>query len=134
MKRLILLILAVVGTASSGFGATIVVHGGSGASEITRDEVKNIFLGKSTRWQGSAVKLAVLDSGDAESAYPELTGKSASQFESYWKRLVFTGRGIMPKTFSSDADLLAYVAETPGAVGFIVGSEVIDGVVALRQK
>jgi hypothetical protein len=32
---------------------------------------------------------------------------------------VFTGKGSMPKSFASDAEILKYVAKTPGAIGYV---------------
>jgi hypothetical protein len=33
--------------------------------------------------------------------------------------VVFTGQGAMPKTFDSESALIEYVADTPGAVGYV---------------
>ena len=35
------------------------------------------------------------------------------------KQAVFTGRGIPPQGFDDEAELAAYVAATPGAVGYV---------------
>jgi hypothetical protein len=47
------------------------------------------------------------------------TQKTPSQFKSYWKKLVFTGKGSAPKSFHTDAEVIRYVAETPGAISYI---------------
>lgn len=54
------------------------------------------------------------------------TQRSADQFDKYWKKLVFTGKGSAPATAKSDAEVLAYVAAHPGAVGYVTKSAVTD--------
>ena len=44
---------------------------------------------------------------------------NASAFNNHWRRLAMTGGGTSPKTFDKEEDLRKFVAETPGAIGFI---------------
>jgi ABC-type phosphate transport system substrate-binding protein len=46
-------------------------------------------------------------------------GKSDAALETYYRSLVFTGKGSMPKSFASEADVVAYVAKTKGAIGYV---------------
>ena len=41
------------------------------------------------------------------------------KFITYWKQMVFTGRGIPPKSFVGEKEILKFIAETPGAIGYI---------------
>ena len=41
------------------------------------------------------------------------------QFSIYWKRLIFTGKGTPPTSFASDEKVVAFVARTPGAIGYV---------------
>jgi TonB family protein len=45
---------------------------------------------------------------------------------------VFTGRGSTPKETASDADTVAYVARTKGAIGYVSGGASTEGVKILR--
>jgi hypothetical protein len=55
---------------------------------------------------------------------------NASAFNNHWRRLAMTGGGTAPKTFEKEEDLRKFVAETPGAIGF-VDSANTDASVAL---
>jgi len=55
-------------------------------------------------------------------------GKSDQALRNYFKTLVFTGKGSMPKSFPSDAEIIKYVAKTPGAIGYVSASTDAAGV------
>jgi hypothetical protein len=44
---------------------------------------------------------------------------NASAFNNHWRRLAMTGGGTAPKFFEKEEDLRKFVAETPGAIGFV---------------
>ncbi len=64
----------------------------------------------------------------------EYVKKSASSFKSFWKKLVFTGRGKMPKSVADDKAMVAYVASKPGAIGYVSATADITGVKKLEVK
>ena len=46
-------------------------------------------------------------------------GKSSSQFQRYFRTLVFTGKGSIPKSFDSEEAVVGFVTGTDGAIGYI---------------
>jgi hypothetical protein len=42
-----------------------------------------------------------------------------SAVENYWQQLLFSGRGAPPAIKASDAEVVAFVTATPGAVGYV---------------
>jgi TonB family protein len=46
-------------------------------------------------------------------------GKSDDDLQTYYRTLVFTGKGSMPKELGSDAEVVAYVIRTKGAIGYV---------------
>ena len=76
--------------------------------------------------------ICALQSGNVHKAFlKKYVGKSASQFRNHWKRLEFTGKGKPPKWFSSE-EKLEYVAEKPGAIGYVSRDRVTEKVVKLK--
>jgi ABC-type phosphate transport system substrate-binding protein len=101
--------------------AVVIANGDVTASSLGADDIKKIFLGKKTTWDnGNKIVLVVQDrtaTGDAFlKAYVK---KTASQYDNYWKKQVFTGKGKAPQSFSSDKEIADYVAQTPGAIGYV---------------
>ncbi|WP_051283852.1 substrate-binding domain-containing protein [Desulforegula conservatrix] len=90
-------------------------------SQLTKDEVKAIFLGEKTKWSNdSKVSFVVLKTPeDQEKFMKDYVGKSPSQFNNFWKQQVFTGKGKMPEAFDDVKALLDYVAKTDGAIAYI---------------
>lgn len=108
-----------------------------GADEaLTGDSLKSILLGNKTKWDGGGlIKLAVLTSGPVhDKVVQDNTQRSADQFDKYWKKLVFTGKGFMPMQAADEAALVDYVAKTPGALGYVSASAVSDRVKVIPVK
>lgn len=106
------------------------------ASAISGDELKQIFLGaKSTTDDGSKAEPVIEKDGSAHEEFvKKYLGKTASALDSYYKRLLFTGQGAMPKSFSSDAEVAAYVARTKGAIGYVSAGTSTPGVKVLEVR
>lgn len=92
-------------------------------SALSARELTDIFLGrKRTLADGKRIQLAILVSGPEHSAFlKERVGKSEQQFRRHWRNLVFSGQGVMPKTFRTQAELMEYVSSREGAIGYIAG-------------
>jgi len=88
---------------------------------LTPEEVKNIFIGQKKIW-GNDLRVQVTllkDYKPFDEFSKNYIGKSPNQFENWWKNMVFTGKGTMPKVFDNEADVLNFIAKTPGAIGYI---------------
>ena len=88
---------------------------------LSKFEVKNIFLGKHISWDDNKeIIFVVLNQKEPFKIFlKKIIHKSPSQYESYWRHMVFTGKGVFPKTFTSEAQLIDYVAKTDGAIGYL---------------
>ncbi len=88
---------------------------------LSKADVKEIFLGDKVSWgNGQEIKFVTLKKSPTHMEFTKkYTRKSESQFLRYWKKQVFTGKGSMPKSFDSDGDMVKFVANTDGAVGYI---------------
>jgi len=114
----------------------IIANPSVGASSVTADELKGVFLAtKTSLSDGSHVEPVLEKDGPAQEAFlKEFVGKTDSAFETYYRSLVFTGKASMPKVTASDADMVAYVAKTKGAIGYVSASAPTAGVKTLEVK
>lgn len=135
MKRLVLLAFFALGlvAAASAQGVSFIVNPQGADAALTADDLKAVLLGNKIKWNGGGViKLAVLTSGPAhDKVMQDHAQRSADQFDKYWKKLVFTGKGVMPHQAADEAAIVDYVAKTPGAVGYVSTSSVSDRVKVL---
>jgi len=99
----------------------VVANAGVPGGVVSRDDLKAIFLGEKTSWgNGAPVRIVVLEEGPAHKAFvQDVLGKTPAQFDSFWKKLVFSGKAGAPKSFADPAALAAYVAKEPGAIGYV---------------
>lgn len=99
----------------------VIANPSVGVTSVSAEELKGVFLGtKSSLSDGSHVEPVLLKSGAVHEAFlKEYVGKSDSALETYYRSLVFTGKGSMPKTLATDAEVVAYVEKTKGAIGYV---------------
>jgi ABC-type phosphate transport system substrate-binding protein len=57
--------------------------------------------------------------------------KNTQQFQTGWKKLVFTGKASMPEQVNNDDDVVALVAKTPGSIGLVDKTKAKDSVKAI---
>jgi ABC-type phosphate transport system substrate-binding protein len=91
---------------------------------LNRNDVKKIYLGRKTRWDGGEkITFAALKGGQAHELFLKLyVGKTPFQFANHWKKKAFTGKGKVPKSFSTPEELIEYIDQTHGAIGYIPSS------------
>ena len=102
----------------------IIANASVSTTEISAEELRNIFLTNKTSLGSGGHVEPVLEKGGAihEEFLKTYLGKSDSALTAYYRSLVFTGKGAMPKAFASDGDVAAYVAKTKGAIGYIAAA------------
>lgn len=135
MKRFIILLLAgaILAVAARATDYQFIAHPDVGATTLSKEDAKSILLGNKGRWDnGIVIRLAILSGGPThDTVISDITARTADQFDKYWKKQVFTGKGVMPEALADDAAMVAYVAKTPGAFGYVSGGAKTAGVKVL---
>ena len=87
---------------------------------LSKADIQNIYLGKKDKWENNqGINFTALSEGKCyESFIREFVGRTTFQFQNYWKKQIFTGKGQPPRGFDSHGELVDYVSRTPGAIGF----------------
>jgi ABC-type phosphate transport system substrate-binding protein len=116
----------------------VIVNAASAATEIERAEVARFFLRQSVKWSDGQAVLPVDQSSRSavRDAFSRIVLKQPlPAVDTYWQRQIASGRALPPPVKTSDAEVLAYVAATPGAIGYVVGGlNLTPGVKLLRLK
>jgi len=96
--------------------------------DMTKKHLADIFLGKKTQWPDKTPVVFVMLKGGAvhKQFLKDFVGKTESQFKTYWKKQVFTGKAKMPKDFKTEKELIAYVTKTKGAIGYVSPKSLSD--------
>jgi len=116
-------------------GFIVVVNEGNPVPSLSRPEISDLFLKKSSEWpklgrvlpvdqpEGSAVR---------ESFNREIHRKSSTAIRAYWQQRVFSGRDVPPPEKDGDQEVLAYVRKNAGAIGYLSPKASTEGVKVLE--
>ena len=111
----------------------VIANSNLGADAISVRELKSVFL-EEQGWldNGTHVAPVLQKSGSVHQAFlKQYLGQDDDTLQTYYRTLVFSGRGSMPKVLSSDAEVVAYVSQTRGAIGYVRAGASTEGVKVL---
>lgn len=122
--------------ASAANAEVVVIVNPANAATVSTEQIAALYLGNATTFpDGSTAALA--DQPEAAGVrgdfYQKATGRSSAQAKATWARLTFTGKATPPKELKSDAEVKAFVASNPKAIGYI-DSSAVDGSVKAVAK
>lgn len=103
-------------------GFVVVVHSSNAASSVPKDQLSRLFLKRTTRWADGTTALPVdlpEPSPVRQSFSRAVHGRDVAAIRSYWQQQIFAGRAVPPPELQSDAAVLRFVAQNPGAVGYV---------------
>ncbi|GEB72236.1 phosphate ABC transporter substrate-binding protein [Pseudoalteromonas carrageenovora] len=129
MKKLIL--VSALSVCSFGaFAEVAVIVNPSNANALDTDTIKKIYLGKTKSFDnGNKVNPATQNgTAIADEFNSKVVGKSSSQLNAYWSKLVFTGKGTPPEKLDTDQAVIDFVAANADSIGYIDSSKATDKV------
>jgi ABC-type phosphate transport system substrate-binding protein len=132
---LLLGLLYVAGNARAMEPYEIVTHSGVIEKTLSKSSLRAIFGMRLHAWpNGTPIRVFVLpDEVPLHIAFSkEKLNVFPYQLRAAWDRLVFSGTGQAPETVNSPEEMLAKVASTPGAIGYLTRSK-MDGSVNVLQ-
>jgi ABC-type phosphate transport system substrate-binding protein len=137
MNRILIAVAALAFTAATAEaqGFQVIAHTSVAESEISAAELSKVFLKKASKLEsGTAIKpVDQPPTSKTRDAFSKAVhGRGASQIESYWQQQIFAGKDVPPDTKSSDAEVIAFVSSTPGAVGYVSASAAPAGVKVIK--
>jgi hypothetical protein len=113
----------------------VIANNSVSASSVSSGDIKDVFLLDKDSLAGGHVLPVLIKGGPAHEAFLKAyLGKSDAALQAFYRSLVFTGKGSMPKTLTSDAEVVAYVAKTKGAIGYVSASASAEGVKTLQVR
>jgi ABC-type phosphate transport system substrate-binding protein len=113
----------------------IIVGKASSLDSVSASDLQKIFRAQKTRCpDGNRIVLVMRDTGqpEREAALREIYKMSEAEFQRYFLQATFTGTvQAAPRTLPSAQAVKKFIADTPGAIGYIRGDEVDDTVKAI---
>jgi ABC-type phosphate transport system substrate-binding protein len=136
IRTLAMALALALGTMSANAEIVVIVNPKNPAASLSAEQVAAMYLGNANAFpDGSGVALADQPEGAGIRGefYQKATGRSIAQVKATWARITFTGKATPPKELKSDADVKAFVASDPKAIGYIDSSAVDASVKAVLK-
>jgi ABC-type phosphate transport system substrate-binding protein len=124
-------LLAALAAPASAAAFKVIVNEANASASVSKDELRAIYTGKSTRWANGqkAEPADLVPEAAAREAFSEaVLGKPVSAVQSNWQRLIFSGKGVPPPELANDRDVVTFVRRSAGAVGYVSDAAAVDGV------
>jgi ABC-type phosphate transport system substrate-binding protein len=106
----------------NAFAARVIVHQSVDASTLTKQELRLIFSMQKLYWKdGTRIQVFVLPSASPihqEFCYQQLD-LMPYVLQHRWDRLVFSGVGDRPILVDNEEEMLNYVTNTLGGIGYV---------------
>jgi ABC-type phosphate transport system substrate-binding protein len=126
VARRLALTLAMLAAAGAGAQSEIafkvIVHPGVAGERVPRQRLSDIFLRKALLW-GDGVAIAPVDQSTTSpvraSFSKQVHAQSVAAVQAYWFRQISAGRSRPPSVKASDGDVVRFVAETAGGIGYV---------------
>lgn len=129
------LIYALPGHAQQG-AVVVIVHASNPATSIEAEEVSRMLLKREMRWPNGA-RVAPVDLQGGSSVRDAFTRqfhqRSSDAIDSYWQQQIFSGRETPPPQRRSEAEVIAFVAATPAAIGYVSASARLPATVKVLE-
>ena len=111
----------------------IIANASVTADSISASELRSVFLLQRRKLKDGSSVVPVLEKpGATDEAFLRLyIDRGSEEIRAYYQGLVFTGKASMPKQLNSDAEVVAYVARTRGAIGYVSSTASTEGVKTL---
>ena len=116
-------------------GFKIIVHKTNPATSMAKREISSLFLKKTTQWEDKTTVLPVdlvADSAVRKVFTDEIHRRKVPAVKNYWAQSIFAGRADPPPEMAGEAAVLEYVANNPGAVGYVSQSANTGSVKVLK--
>lgn len=113
-----------------------IVNKSNQTDAMTLAELRNVFLAERNRWpNGRKITITMLEAGNPERevVLRTICRMRESDFNRNFLRVKFTGETTEePRLLASPANMLRFVFNAPGAIGYVRASRVDDSVKVLR--
>ena len=99
----------------------LVAHPDVQVDLLSSRDVQMIFLGKKTVWEDKTpvIPLVQVPSEVTKIFLKDMLDLSPRQYYLYWRKALFTGRGIPPEEVANDQAMIERLLETPGSIGYV---------------
>ncbi|HEV7990240.1 MAG TPA: hypothetical protein VGP25_00350 [Gemmatimonadaceae bacterium] len=128
--------LSVAPSLARAQGYKVIVNASVSDRAISRSKLSRIFLKQDANFPAGqpAAPVDLVASSPVREAFSKaVLGRGAGPVKTFWQQQVFAGRSSPPPQKPTDAEVVAFVSSTPGAVGYVAADAALSGGVKQLQ-
>lgn len=116
--------------------SNIVVIGNANLSKLDAGTVQKVFTGKAIEVGGVAVTAVNANSGSNVRGrfLQTFLNQDEEKYTAYWTVRRYIGKGAPPKELATSTEVINFVQNTPGAIGYIDEADLKPGLNVLLRK
>ena len=129
-----LVILSTLFAPGVALSQVVIANKDVAADSLSRQEIHSIFLGETSRWQDNRpITIVVQEQGNIHRLFlREILSRTPSQFLNYWRKQIFNGKALAPKSITNMRELVEFVATHSGAIGYVSDENVDTSVKVIK--
>ena len=124
INKILLILSITVFCQASQAAVAVITHPDVKDIGFSKNKLAKIYLGKLKKHSnGQHIKAVDLPASSKtyKKFYKVVVKKSHAAINRHWSKLKYTGKGKPPKTLASTKEVIKWVANTEGAIGYIDG-------------
>lgn len=115
-------------------GLAVIAH--PGLKGLDAETIRRAYSGRAVELDGQALRPVNLPSGSPlrPRFLKAVLQQDDEAYIAYWTVRRYIGKGVPPAELRSSAEVLDYVARTPGAIGYVDPSDLKAGVAVVLRR
>ena len=117
---------------TEGPGYRLIVNAANPVGVLRREDAAKLFLERAAAWKHGAPADPVDQSATSavrQDFSTEVLGQPVTGIENYWRKRMLEKREAPPKVKTTDEDVIAYVAKSPGGIGYVSAAATLPATV-----
>ena len=127
---------------TKGWSLAIIVNKKNPVNTITQSELANIFLDKKSVWSAGMtiqtcdlIEPGVSEENSARAIFAEhILHKDMLSLKNYWIKMIFSAKRRPPVAFKHADDVIRFVSENPGGIGYVYANQVTGNVKTVQVR
>jgi ABC-type phosphate transport system substrate-binding protein len=119
----------IIALESDGF--KVIVNSSNPVKTLSKTQLSKLFMKKQTTWENGQPVVPVdltINAAVRAQFSSKVLNKSTMAVKNYWQQQVFSGKDIPPLEKANESEVIAFVQNTPGGIGYLPEATVVQGV------
>lgn len=115
--------------------ADIVVIANKNVPNIDARTIGKVFTGKIMSMNSITLIPVHLNNDSVKTRFlQKFVGMNEEEYIAYWTVRQYIGKGVSPKEFSTTSAVILYVKQTPGAIGYVHDTDLVEGISIIDRR